>query len=42
MREEHEGQCKDHSGGAKLAKKVLRHGYYWPTALHDAKEFVRR
>lgn len=28
LREIHEGECSDHSGGLTLAKKILRYGYY--------------
>ena len=42
LEETHEGICGQHLGAKALAKKVLRAGFYWPTMLHDAKEYVRR
>ena len=41
MREVHEGICGNHSGGASLAHKILRQGYYWPTLHKDAHAFAR-
>ena len=41
MREVHEGICDNHSGGASLAHKFLRQGYYWPTLKGDSHRFVR-
>lgn len=37
-----EGVCMNHSGGKTLVRKVVRAGYYWPCALRDAKEFVKK
>ena len=36
----HDGICGQHLGAKALAKKVLRAGYYWPTMLKDAKDYV--
>ncbi|KAL2235216.1 UNVERIFIED_CONTAM: hypothetical protein Sindi_1253800 [Sesamum indicum] len=41
LREIHEGSCGNHSGARPLALKVLRQGYFWPTLVKDAREFVR-
>ena len=41
MREVHEGVCGSHIGGASLAAKVLRAGFYWPTLRTDFINFVR-
>ena len=41
MREVHEGICGNHSGGASLAHKILRQGYYWPTLHKDAHAFAK-
>ena len=38
----HEGECGSHSSSRTLVGKVFRHGFYWPTALQDASELVRR
>jgi len=36
----HDGICIQHLGAKALAKKVLRAGYYWPTMLKDAEDYV--
>ncbi|GKV46505.1 hypothetical protein SLEP1_g53487 [Rubroshorea leprosula] len=36
VREVHEGVCGTHIGGRTLARKLLRHGYYWPTMVKNA------
>ncbi|XP_063947521.1 uncharacterized protein LOC135152038 [Daucus carota subsp. sativus] len=41
MREVHEGICGNHSGGASLAHKILRQGYYWPTLYKDGHAFAK-
>ncbi|XP_063948132.1 uncharacterized protein LOC135152219 [Daucus carota subsp. sativus] len=41
MREVHEGIFGNHSGGASLAHKILRQGYYWPTLYKDAHAFAK-
>src|SRR4051812_23986224 len=38
----HEGICGHHAGSRSLVAKVLRAGFYWPTAMNDAKDIVRR
>lgn len=42
LAEVHEGTCRNHSKGRALVRKVARVGYYWPHALKDAKEFMKR
>ncbi|GKV12387.1 hypothetical protein SLEP1_g23537 [Rubroshorea leprosula] len=42
VREVHEEVCGTHIGGRTLARKLLRHGYYWPTMVDDAQNFVKR
>ncbi|KAL2228554.1 UNVERIFIED_CONTAM: hypothetical protein Sindi_1835100 [Sesamum indicum] len=42
MREVHEESCGNDSGGRSLAQKILRQGYFWPTMVEDAKEFVKK
>ncbi|XP_041011349.1 uncharacterized protein LOC121255135 [Juglans microcarpa x Juglans regia] len=42
LAEVHRGICGDHSGGKVLAGKVMSTGYYWPRALQDAEEYVRK
>ncbi|GKV50913.1 hypothetical protein SLEP1_g57592 [Rubroshorea leprosula] len=42
VREVHEGVCGMHIGGRTLARKLLRHGYYWPTMVEDAQNYVKK
>jgi hypothetical protein len=41
LTEIHGGECGSHSSSRTLVGKVLRHGFYWPTALQDAAEMVK-
>ena len=38
----HGGECGCHSSSRTLVGKAFRHGFYWPTALQDAVELVKR
>jgi len=40
LAEVHDGICGQHLGAKALAKKVLRAGYFSPTMLKDAKDYV--
>ncbi|GKV49755.1 hypothetical protein SLEP1_g56488 [Rubroshorea leprosula] len=42
VREVHEGVYGTHIGGKTLARKLLRHGYYWPTMVEDAQSYVKK
>ncbi|GKV40452.1 hypothetical protein SLEP1_g48097 [Rubroshorea leprosula] len=42
VREVHEGVCGTHIGGKTFAQKLLRHGYYWPTMIEDAQNYVKK
>ncbi|XP_057733107.1 uncharacterized protein LOC130948405 [Arachis stenosperma] len=42
LREVHEGCCGHHIVGRSLARKIIRAGYYWPTMMSDAQEFVKK
>ncbi|XP_021867331.2 uncharacterized protein [Spinacia oleracea] len=42
IEEIHEGVCGNHQGGNTLALKCQRQGYYWPTMLTDAQEYVKK
>ncbi|GKV33443.1 hypothetical protein SLEP1_g41961 [Rubroshorea leprosula] len=42
VREIHEGVCGTHIDGRTLARKLLRHGYYWPTMVEDAQDYVKK
>jgi hypothetical protein len=38
----HQGECGHHASSRALVAKVFRHGFYWPTALEDAEDLVRK
>jgi transposase InsO family protein len=38
----HGGECGSHASSRTLVGKAFRQGFYWPTALQDAVELVRR
>jgi hypothetical protein len=38
----HGGECGNHVAPANLVGKAYRSGFYWPTALADAQDLVRR
>jgi ribonuclease HI len=38
----HKGVCGNHASSRTLVSKVFRRAFYWPTALDDAEELVRR
>jgi len=42
LEEVHEGICGDHMGAKSLVRKIMRAGYFWPTMLQEATEFVRK
>jgi hypothetical protein len=42
LQEIHEGVCGNHAASRMLVGKAFMSGYYWPTALADAKDLVRR
>ncbi|GKV20138.1 hypothetical protein SLEP1_g30300 [Rubroshorea leprosula] len=42
VREVHERVCGTHISGRTLARKLLRHGYYWPTMVEDAQNYVKK
>ncbi|GKU88551.1 hypothetical protein SLEP1_g2801 [Rubroshorea leprosula] len=42
VREVHKGVCGTHIGGKTLARKLLRHSYYWPTMVEDAQNYVKK
>ncbi|GKV16944.1 hypothetical protein SLEP1_g27510 [Rubroshorea leprosula] len=42
VREVHEGVCGTHIGDRTLALKLLRHGYYWPTMVENAQNYVKK
>jgi transcription antitermination factor NusG len=42
LREIHQGECGHHASSRALVAKVFRHGFYWPMALQEAEELVRK
>jgi hypothetical protein len=38
----HKGVCGNHASSLTLVSKAFRWAFYWPTALGDAEELVRR
>jgi hypothetical protein len=42
LREIHEGVCGNHAASRTLVGKSYRAGFWWPTAVSDAEELMRR
>jgi hypothetical protein len=42
LEEIHKGICSNHASSRTLVSKAFRRAFYWPTALGDAEELVRR
>jgi hypothetical protein len=42
LREIHHGECGHHASSRALVSKAFRHGFYWPTALQEAEDLVRK
>jgi hypothetical protein len=42
LEEIHKGVCDNHTSSRTLVSKAFRRAFYWPTALNDAEELVRR
>jgi hypothetical protein len=42
LEEIHKGVCSNHAFSRTLVSKAFRRAFYWPTALGDAEELVRR
>jgi hypothetical protein len=42
LAEIHGGECGCHAASANLVGKAYRFGFYWPTAMTDAKDLVKR
>ena len=38
LRDIREGECGHHAASRELIAKAFRHGFFWPTALEEAKE----
>jgi hypothetical protein len=42
LREIHEGICGNHAPSRTLVEKAYRAGFWWPTAVSNAEDLVRR
>jgi hypothetical protein len=42
LEEIHKGVCDNHASSRTLVSKAFRRAFYWPTALGDAEELIRR
>jgi hypothetical protein len=42
LRDIHADECGHHPSASTLAEKAYRSGFYWPSALWDAAEMVKR
>jgi hypothetical protein len=42
LEEIHKGVCGNHTSSRTLVSKAFRRAFYWPTALDDTEELVRR
>jgi hypothetical protein len=42
LREIHQGECGHHASSRALVSKAFRHGFYWPTALQEVEDLVRK
>ena len=40
LSEMHAGMCRAHRGPHEIAHRAMRQGFYWSTAVEDAKELV--
>jgi hypothetical protein len=42
LEEIHKGVCGNHASSRTLVSKAFRRAFYWPTALGDAEELIRK
>ena len=42
LKDFHEGDCGNHTGGRALFSRILRTGYYWPTMKRDDVEYAKK
>ena len=42
LKDIHEGDCGNHTGGRSLCSKILRTGYFWPTMKKDALGYAQK
>jgi hypothetical protein len=38
----HQGECGHHTSSRALVAKAFQHGFYWPSALEEAKDMVQK
>jgi hypothetical protein len=42
LAEIHSGECGSHAASTNMVDKAYRFGFYWPTAMTEAKDLVKR
>ncbi|XP_037410021.1 uncharacterized protein LOC119272698, partial [Triticum dicoccoides] len=42
LKDIHQGECGHHAASRALVAKAFCHGFFWPTALEDAKDLVQK
>jgi hypothetical protein len=42
LQEIHQGECGHHASSRALVSKAFWHGFYWPMALQEAEDLVRK
>ena len=42
LKDIHQGECGHYAASRALVAKAFRHGFFWPTALEDAKDLVQK
>jgi hypothetical protein len=42
LAEIHSGECGGHAASTNLVGKAYQSGFYWPTAMTDAKDLIKR
>ncbi|XP_010227152.1 uncharacterized protein LOC100834880 [Brachypodium distachyon] len=42
LRDIHQGECGHHASSRTLVGKAFQHGFYWPSALQEAEDVVRK
>ena len=41
LKDIHQGKCGHHAASRSLVAKAFHHGFFWQTALEDAKDLVK-
>ena len=42
LRDIHQGECGHHASSRAIVPKAFRYGFYWPSALQQAEDIVRK